>query len=119
MFELLLASLVDAAMAPVYLGEFPTRPARATLPPIYAWCDFHGDVHIDTDRAALSRICITEAIAAGHSLDFGDVAVTSAVDQFAALADAITAEILLCHAASLQPLKSARARSALRWGTTR
>jgi hypothetical protein len=119
LFELLLASLVDAGMAPVYLGEFPRPPARSSYPPVYAWLDLHGDLHLGTDRAALARLCVAEAQNAGQPVAFGSPEVEQTVSKFCDVAATTWAATKIDQAAAVYELKSARQRATLRWGTAR
>ena len=118
LFELLLRRLDD--LSPVFIGEFADAlPSRRRYPPVYAWVDRDGAVHIDTDRATLARICVIESIRAGRPVGFGDAAVAQAVDRFVSLADEVSAAIMRDMEGQLAALKSARQRAALRWGAAR
>ena len=114
LFELLLAR----ATSPVYLGEFASSASLPpSLPPVYAWTDRAGALHFDSDRAALSRICVVESIRTGRPLGFGAPEVDQAVARFADMAAAAAASTLSApsHATALAELKSARQRAAARW----
>lgn len=120
LFSLLLA-LLDAAgsLRPTYIGEFANRaafPRRRRYPPLYAWIDGAGDLHLDADRPAIARLCIAESIRSGHPVNFGAPEVDQAVNRFVDLASHAAAETLRANAAALNNLKSARRRAAARWG---
>ncbi|MEY2152319.1 hypothetical protein AB7849_15545 [Rhodanobacter sp. 115] len=121
LFVMLLERLQnDGAMNPTYIGEYACRdalPSRRRYPPIYAWVDGDGAVHIDTDRAALARICVIESIRAGSPLGFGDPVVAQAVTRFVDLATATCASTMRDMAAVLRARTrvSARQRSMERW----
>lgn len=119
LFELLLSRLA-AQDAPPYLGEFRSRAALPRrLPPIFAWLDLDGVVHLNTSRTALALICIHESISAGQPEAFGSPAVAQAVDRFRDVAATTWAATKIEQAPACSELKSARQRASLRWGTTR
>jgi hypothetical protein len=119
LFELLLARLAAGDMAPIYLGEFPRPPARSSYPPVYAWLDLHGDLHLCTDRAALARLCVAEAQSAGQPVAFDSPEVEQTVSKFCDVAATTWAATKIDQAAAVYELKSARQRASLRWGTAR
>ncbi|OOG40644.1 hypothetical protein [Rhodanobacter sp. C05] len=120
LFELLLARVAAGDMAPVYLGEFAAAaslPSR--LPPIFAWLDHAGDLHICADRATIARICMRESIRTGLLVAFGDAEVELAVSRFCDLVVSTWAATRIEHPAAARELKSAKQRAALRWSAAR
>ncbi len=116
LFELLLARVAAGDMAPVYLGEVAaTASLPSRLPPIFAWLDHAGDLHIFADRTSIARICIRESIRTGLPCRFGSAGVEQAVSRFCDLVASTWAATLSEHTAVAAELKSARQRAALRW----
>jgi hypothetical protein len=119
LFELLLAR-VAADGAPPYIGELASIASLPPgLPPVYAWLSHAGDLHIDTDRAALARICVLESIRAGQPVAFGSAEIERSVSKFCAIAAASWAAALIEQRAAVSELKSAKQRAALRWSAAR
>jgi len=118
LYSLVLARLAIAP--PPYLGEYQSRTALPRrLPPIFAWLDFDGTLHLDIDHSALARICVRESISAGRPVTFGSPAVTQAVDRFRDAAATTWAATKIDQAAAVSELKSARQRASIRWRATR
>lgn len=117
LFELLLAS---QGAAPPYLGEFASAAALPPhLPPVYAWLSHAGDLHLDTDRAALARVCVAKAQSAGQPVAFGSTAVEQAVSRFCDIAATTWSATKSDNAKAISELKSARQRAAMRWSAAR
>ena len=121
LYSLLLSRLAaDGALNPPYLGEVSSHAALPRrLPPVYAWLDLDGVVHLNTSRAAIARICIRESIRTGMPVAFGDAEVELAVSRFCDLVASTWSATRIEHPAAACELKSAKQRAALRWSAAR